>query len=278
MTTRTWHVPEERLTAYLAGALNALDGASVEQHLLHCNQCRVAVRPLTDPADLAGLDAAWSTLAERIHRPELPFVLRLARRCGLSQPTAVLLAATAALRTAWLASAVVALGFALLASHLTSTGALWPFLLVAPLVPVLGVATAYGPAWDPLEGLVVTAPYGRARLVLVRTAAVLVSCLPVAVLLGLLLPGPGWVAVAWLGPALAMVPVMLAVAGFVGPRMAAVVVTAAWAGFVGGAVRSLPPTWPVEPAQQVLFVLLAGTAGLVLAARSQRTRRMGVAL
>ena len=66
-----------------------------------------------------------------------------------------------------MSSAFIALAFALTAAHL-SGDMLWPFLLVAPLVPVLGVATAYGPSWDPLEGLVVTAPYGRTRLILVR--------------------------------------------------------------------------------------------------------------
>ena len=102
------------------------------------------------------------------------------------------------------------LGFAFLAADVSDGTALWPFLLVAPLVPVLGVAAAYGPRHDPLETLVVTAPYGRTRLILVRTLAVLVSVLPVTALLGLALPGPPWVAAAWLGPALALVPLLLA--------------------------------------------------------------------
>ena len=36
------------------------------------------------------------------------------------------------------------------------------------LMPVLGVAAAYGPHEDPLETLIVTTPYGRTRLVLAR--------------------------------------------------------------------------------------------------------------
>lgn len=48
--------------------------------------------------------------------------------------------------------------------------------------------TAYGPHQDPLEALVVTAPYGRTRLVLLWTTAVLVSVLPVTALLGLAIP------------------------------------------------------------------------------------------
>ena len=83
---------------------------------------------------------------------------------------------------------------------LVGRGALAPFLLVAPLVPVLGVAAAYAPNEDPLESLVVTAPYGRTRLILLRTLGVLVSVLPFAIGAGLFVPGPVWVAVAWLGP------------------------------------------------------------------------------
>lgn len=278
MTTQTWHVPEDRLAAYLGGGLTAIEDASVEQHLLACASCRAGIRSLSDASDLAGLDDVWHDLATVIHRPPLPIALRLARRCGLGEPTAVLLAATSALRTAWLCSALVAIAFALTAAHLSRGDALWPFLLVAPLVPVLGVATAYGPSWDPLEGLVVTAPYGRTRLILVRTMAVLVTCLPMAALLGLLLPGPGWVAVAWLGPALAMVPVQLALASFVGPRSASLVVTLAWGLFVAGSIRPFGPTWPVEPDKQVVFVALALAATVVLAVRSRASRKLGVVL
>lgn len=276
--TTTWHVPQERLAAYLSGAAGALEGASVEQHLGRCAPCRDAVRPLSSPAELALLDTAWRDLSTTLLRPPLPGAIRLARRLGLREPSAVLLAATSALRTAWLLSALAALGFAVTASLLSRDGTLWPFLLVAPLVPVIGVAGAYGPSWDPLEGLVVTAPYGRSRLILVRTTAVLVSCLPAAALLGLLLPGPGWVAVAWLGPALALVPVTLALASFTGPRLAAAVVTLAWSLFVAGSLRSHGPTWPVEATQQLAVGLLALAAVAVLLVRSRLTKQIGVTL
>ena len=64
---------------------------------------------------------------------------------------------------------------------------------------MLGVAAAYGPHEDPLESLVVTAPYGRTRLILLRTLGVLVSVLPFAIAAGFFVPGPVWLAVAWLG-------------------------------------------------------------------------------
>ena len=207
-----------------------------------------------------------------------PTPMRLARRLGLPEPTAVLLASAASLRGAWLVGAFLSLSFATLAAYASDGTALAPFLLAAPLAPVLGVAAAYGPRQDPLEALVATAPYGRTRLILLRTIGVLVSVLPVTVLLGLAVPGPPWLAAAWLGPALALVPVLLALAAFVGPRTAATVVSLVWSGVVLGSTRAIAPTWPVEAAQQGVYLGLAVAACAVIAIRAGSDRQPGVAL
>ena len=123
-----------------------------------------------------------------------------------------------------------------------------------------------------------TAPYGRTRLILVRTLAVLVSVLPIAALLGLLLPGPPWVAIAWLGPALALVPVLLALSSYTGPRTGAALVTLAWSGVVVSSLRGLPSTWPVEATQQVVYLVLAVVSVAVLVVRSRHDRRIGAVL
>lgn len=270
-----WHADADLLDAYATGRLGALDAASVEQHLDHCTACRGLVRPLVEDVVLGRM---WAHVRDGVERPAPPAAVRLARRLGLSEPTSVLLAATTALRTAWLTSSLVAVGFALVASRFTGPNTLWPFLLVAPLVPVLGVGASYEAADDPGEALAVTAPYGRARLIWVRTVAVLVTCLPVTALLGLLLPGPGWVAAAWLGPALAIVPVMLALAAFLGPRYAGATLALLWSGLVIGAVRPYGPTWPVEAEQQLVYLVVAAASVLVLVLRSRRTKGIGVAL
>jgi hypothetical protein len=275
MTTRTWHVAPAVLSDYVEGRLDALAGASVEQHLLGCAACRTAVVPLVeDPV----FDEVWAEVMTRVERPPLAAPVRLARRLGLAEPSSVLLAASASMRTAWFSSSVVALGFAFLASRFTEGGALWPFLVVAPLVPTLGVAVSYGSSAESLEMLLTTTPYGRPRLILVRALAVLVTCLPLAFALSLLLPGPAWVAAAWLGPALAMIPVMMAIASFVGPRSAAAVLALLWTGLVVGAERRLPATWPVDAPRQLTFLLLAFVAGAVLLARSRTSRQIGGAL
>ena len=229
-------------------------------------------------ARAAAARATWTGIRDAVERPTLPFPMRLARRLGLSEPTAVLLASAASLRSAWLVGAFLSLSFATLAAYASGGTALAPFLLAAPLAPVLGVAAAYGPRQDPLEALVATAPYGRTRLILLRTIGVLVSVLPVTVLFGLAVPGPPWLAAAWLGPALALVPVLLALAGFVGPRTAATVVSLVWAGVVLGSTRALAPTWPVEAAQQGVYLGLAVAACAVIAIRAGTDRQPGVAL
>lgn len=275
MTTYPWHARPDLLAAYVAGSLGAVDGASVEQHLVHCADCRAAVRPLVATGPL---DRAWAGVRDAVQGPALPLPIRLARRCGLSEPASVLLAATASLRTAWLVGAFVALAFATLAVALSGEDMLAPFLLVAPLVPVIGVAAAYGPQHDPLEALVVTAPYGRTRLILVRTLAVLVSVLPLTALLGLLLPGPTWLAAAWLGPALALVPMLLALSSYVGPRTGAAVMAMAWSGVVVYSLRGLPATWPVEATQQLVYLSLATVAACVLLVRARQDRQIGATL
>lgn len=273
--TDAWHADAPLLAAYADGRLDAVHGASVEQHLARCATCRLAVRDHVDPH---ALERGWAGVRGRVLSPPLPLPVRLARRGGVSEPTAVLLAATASLRTAWLVGAFVALGFAALATALTGGQLLAPFLLAAPLVPVVGVAAAYGPASDPLETLVVTSPYGRTRLILVRTVAVLVSVLPFTLLLGLLLPGPLWLAAAWLGPALALVPVLLATSTYLGPRAAAALVTIGWAAVVVAPLRRHPATWPVEPDQQLVYLALAAVACLVLVVRSREDRQIGAVL
>ena len=275
MTTQTWHADRDLLAAYVAGALDPINGASVEQHLDRCAECRAHIRPLVD---VPMLDQAWSGIRDAVESPELPLPARVARRLGVSEATSILLGATASLRTAWLSSAFVALAFAVAAVSWSGGGALAPFLLVAPLVPVLGVAAAYGPHEDPLESLIVTAPYGRTRLILLRTLGVLVSVLPCAIALGFFVPGPVWLAVAWLGPALALVPVMMALSSFVGPRVGAVVVAIGWSGVVLLSLRALPATWPVEAQQQLVYAALAGISLVVLFVRTRQDRQIGAVL
>ena len=273
MPTTQWHADPALLTAYVEGRLDAVLSASLERHVDACPTCRSRIVPLVAlPAP------SWDAIRAEIESPPLPWLFRRLLDCGMREPHAILLASAASMRAPWLVGTVIALSFAFLATVATGGTALWPFLLVAPLVPVLGVAVAYDRSDEPLESLIVSSPFGRPRLVLLRTLGVIASSLPVAILLGLALPGPGWVAVAWLGPALAMVPTTLAVAGFIGPRYAGTVVTFAWVALIIVSERVMSMTWPIQATQQLVYLAIAIVSGLVILVRSRATRRIGVAL
>ena len=82
MTTGTqgWHADPALLSSYLAGDLDAVTGASVEQHVSRCETCRAAVGQLLEPVLL---EQAWTGIRDAVERPAMPFAVRLARRCGL---------------------------------------------------------------------------------------------------------------------------------------------------------------------------------------------------
>ena len=79
MTTeaQSWHADPALLARYLAGALDAVTGASVEQHVSRCESCRRSVGPLLEPRLV---DRTWAGIRDAVERPPLPHSLRLARR------------------------------------------------------------------------------------------------------------------------------------------------------------------------------------------------------
>ena len=133
------------------------------------------------------------------------------------------------MRGGWLAGVTFSILFAWFASMFGADVGISLFLMVAPLAPVAGVAAAFGGDADPSHEVVVTTPYSAGRLLLLRTLAVLATCTPIAMLVGLALPGPAWLMVAWLSPAVAGIAVTLALAPAIGLTPAATSVGAVWA-------------------------------------------------
>ena len=131
------------------------------------------------------------------------FPERLIRWLGVSTEAARLLVAVPAFRGAWLLGLFVVTIFAGLAALFAGDYGLALFLIVAPLAPVAGVAASFGGDADPCHELVTVTPYSAVRMLLLRTAGVLATSLPVTLLAGLALPGPAWMGVAWLTPAAA---------------------------------------------------------------------------
>src|SRR5438093_4209165 len=96
-------------------------------------------------------------------------------RVGVPDHVARLLAATPSLRISWFGATAVALGFSILAAYGRKDPLM--FLVVAPLLPLGGVAAAFGPGMDPTYEVGLACPVRTSRLLLIRATAVLAATL-----------------------------------------------------------------------------------------------------
>lgn len=229
-----WHADAASLRRYAEGTLGPAVSASVESHLLACAHCRSGVAAAVPAARLA---AVWTEIEHAVDLPRRSPVERALVRLGFLDHTARLLAATPSLTSAWLLSVTAALVFALAAAQSNPRGVLL-FLALAPLLPVAGVAAAYGRESDPTYDVALAAPYPCFRLLLLRTAAVLVSTMALVGLAALLLPATPGLAAAWLLPALALSTATLALSSRIPAAAAAGAVVALWLGAVVTTVRA----------------------------------------
>jgi len=260
----TWHADDALLADYVAGDAGSVNGASLEQHLLQCSECRARIATHL-PA--APLELVWSRIRQQAEAPAPTPLQRVLLRLRMPESDALLVASAPSLRSSWLFGLLACMGFVVLAAKLGGNEGLAFFLLVAPLVPVAGVALAYGPDVDPVYEVALGTPYPAARLVLLRTAAVLTTSLPLVAGTSLLVPGLGRVAFTWLLPALAFSVLVLAASTWFRPVQVAAVLGAGWAGAVvtAGIVRDL--TAVLDPALLVGYAVVGIAAALVLRLR-----------
>jgi hypothetical protein len=186
-------------------------------------------------------------LLVRIALPEGGRMRRLLRHCGIPDHLLSLLAATPSLRKSWLLS--VAGVLAVVAGEAASVrygwiSAIWPagglaghlgpavlapFLLVAPLLVLAGVAAAFLPMFDPASRLAAAAPFSGSSLLLIRAVSALAAALVPVLAAAFVVPGPGWLPVALLLPSLALCAFALAAATVIDPRAAALAAGTTWA-------------------------------------------------
>lgn len=234
MTTSAWHLDPDLAGRYAGGGLGSVLTASVEQHLMACAACRCLLSPHVDPGRL---DDVWSDILERVEQPPTTFVERVLSSLGMADATARLVAATPSLRGAWVGGMTLVLGLALVAAY-TAPHGVAVYLALAPLLPVAGVAMAFGPAVDPAHEMAAATPYSQLRLLALRTSFVVTTTLVPATVGGLLLPGTPLLAVAWLLPALALTVGTVALSTRVGPQRAAAGLTVVWLAL---SLRALAP-------------------------------------
>ncbi len=223
------HIEERLLVGYRELSVTAATAAAIEAHLMTCTGCRAALARLatSDHDGLASQESVWDGVLERVDRPTRSITERMLSAMRLRADTAKLLATTSALRLAWMISVLLVAAFAAAAARMEGDGP-WLLLVIAPLLPLAGVATAYGPAFDPTYEIGVAAPMSGLRLALLRTVAVIATTMPVLALAALVAPGGGWSAFAWVLPSLALVSITLALSTVTSPERAGAIVGLGW--------------------------------------------------
>ena len=223
------HIDEQLLIGYCELSVTAATAAAIEAHLMTCASCRAGLADVATLADVgpSNQQSVWDGVLERVDRPTRSITERLLGVMRVRPDTAKLLATTPALRLAWLAAVVLVAVFAVAAGRMDGDGP-WLLLVIAPLLPVAGVATAYGPALDPTYEIGVAAPVSGLRLTLLRTLAVIATTLPLLAVATLVAPGGGWVVFGWVLPSFALVAITLALSTAISPERAGIVVGVGW--------------------------------------------------
>ncbi|MEJ5913131.1 hypothetical protein [Pseudokineococcus sp. 1T1Z-3] len=215
-----WHAGPALLAAYAGGRAGPTDSWSVEMHLVSCAVCRAElalVLPARERADL-------SLVRGRVLAAPASSVTG----AGLT----VWVRARWLLRPAALVAALVAVLVGAGVDQLAGVGgsgdgpAGGVLLLLAPALPLAGVALCSVGAGDPWGEAVLATPSAGLRLTLWRTLAVLVLAVPAAAVAGLVLGGSG--PVLWLLPCLALTALALAGGTVVALERAAAVLAGAW--------------------------------------------------
>jgi hypothetical protein len=272
----TWHVDATLLRRYRSDQLTDAQAASVEMHVTACPSCRavVATEGAADPATQAVAARVKLAIDERLDARRISWAESALRRLGVNDRDAGLVTATLSLHGSWLAACALVLGFAIVAAFTGPEKAgLAAFLVAAPLVPLAGVAVAFGPRVDPTYEIAMAASVPAARIILLRALAVTAPAVPVMLALSFLLPG-GLLAFAWLLPAVGLATASLALGTIVPLHRAAIGLAAAWAigaaaGFAG-APRTTAEAFvqgfaAFRPSGQLLSAAVAA-ASLVLVA------------
>jgi hypothetical protein len=261
----TEHLPDALLARYVDGgpALSAELEWAVEAHLEGCADCRAVLAAVPDAGVAALLDTAWAGITARTAgtRP----APRRSRLRALTRPVPAM--------APWMLSAVLVAVVAAVVGRMAGQPDGDAVLLVlAPVVPVLGVAVAWSRAFDPMHELTVAAPRGGLALLLWRTLLGLVLTVPLLTVASVLV---GTVPLLWLGPGLVCALLALAGGSVVGVERATAGVGIGWVLVVGAPWVSTHEL-PVLPAAVAIpvGVGLGAVAAVVLVLRADAFGRL----
>lgn len=267
----TWHADQELLAGYVAGTVRRSQAASIETHLTSCASCRASMVPLVSPGRLASNLAAVIDSVDQPRQQRLEAVLV---RFGVPELVGRVLMISPSERGPWVAGVIVALLVAITAEAFSgSGGTLFVLLVVAPLLPLAGVAAAATFRHDPAREIVAAVPTRGFSLFLIRALAVVAPTIVVAVGASLLLPDQGWETVLWLMPSFGLMATTLALSSWLPIRPVAWTLGALWV--LTAAVTAHGTTaadWvgsyaAFQPAGQVALLAVTLLAGAVIAVR-----------
>jgi hypothetical protein len=266
----TWHIDPDTAQRYVFGAISRPTAVSVERHLTSCAECRSLLT-----VDEAWLERSWSGIAEHVE-PGTNLMERALRRLGVPEVPAKLVALSPAMRVSFLVALLLVIGFAVLAAGSNPSGRTYQFFLaIAPLVPVLGVAFAYGRVVDPAHEMTLVSPIDSFFVLLIRAATVVAVALLGGLVSWPLVPAPASVGVsAWLLPAFALTLATLALASRFEMWLAAAMVAGGWVIAVTLAVTRELEAFG-STAQIVHLILALGAGALVVLRRNQYDRQGG---
>jgi hypothetical protein len=216
-----WHATPHTLAAYAEGRAETAEAWSLEAHLVTCARCRRRLRSHLVPLDGRRLAEQREQLLRRLPaRPPAYRRLSLWWLRWVLRPGPIITVVVSSAAVSWLD--------VLTAGDGTHGSLMW---LLAPAVPVVGVALASVSENDPCREAVVAAPAALLRLTLWRTLALLVVAIPLAAGLGGIRVAAGgdagW-SVAWLLPSVALAASALALGAVIGVERAARSVAVLW--------------------------------------------------
>jgi len=252
------HPGSDLLSRYERGVGIAADELwAVESHLETCAPCRARLTP--DPL----AEAVWTGLAPLLDRtPQMPHTRR--RRLTWVSPMA----------GPWLAMILLVTFVALMLDRISSAtpDGISLVLLIAPVLPVLGVAASWGRALDPAYELTAATPRAGLPLVLRRTASVLFVVMPGLVAAGRL---TGASPAEWLLPCLTFTAGTLALGGLIGVTRAAITLIALWTvAIVAPTIALARTSFVFHPAAMPFWAALLALGLLVIALRRTAFTRL----
>ncbi|MCU1680982.1 MAG: putative transporter permease protein [Amycolatopsis sp.] len=240
---------------------------SIESHLETCAVCRGRLAEVVDeraPSVGLLLDSVWSELEPAAKASgQMPAEHRLSRWLTTwASPSVV----------PWLgmSALVVALAWALTWAFSSGSSVV---LLLAPVLPLLGVAASWARGLDPAFELVVATPRAGLYLVLRRTLAVLAVVIPLLLVIGTLSHTSPEL---WLLPCLGYTAGTLALGGVIGIGRAAGVLAVLWVAFVvAPSVAEERLSIVMDPRALPVWGAVLVAAAVVVVVRSRAYARLG---